>query len=82
VPSWNISNSQADAIMEREPNPLEKTFYHRLIQTQIGEALRARYDKERLSQPLPDRLLILLMRLDEQQSTERDGRPEQNKPDR
>ena len=42
--------------MEREPNPLEKTFYHRLIQTQIGEALRARYDKERLSQPLPDRL--------------------------
>jgi hypothetical protein len=68
--------------MQREPNPLEKTFCHRLIQTTIGEALRARYDRDRLSQPLPDRLLILLARLDEQQSTERDGRSEQNKPDR
>jgi hypothetical protein len=68
--------------MQREPNPLEKTFYPHLIQRTIGEALRARYDKDRLSQPLPDRLLLLLMRLDEQQSTERDGRPEQNKPDR
>ncbi len=68
--------------MEREPNPWEKTFYHRLIQTKIGEALRAEYDRDRLSQPLPDRLLTLLKRLEEQQSTEHGERPEQNTPGR
>jgi Anti-sigma factor NepR len=68
--------------MEREPNPLEKTFYNRLMQTKIGEALRAQYDKDFLSQPLPDRLVTLLLRLDQQQGTELDERRGQNKPDR
>jgi hypothetical protein len=37
-------------------------LYHRAIQKRIGEALWARHD---LSQPLPDRLRILLRQLDE-----------------
>jgi hypothetical protein len=68
--------------MEHEPKPFEKTFYHRLTQTKIGEALRALYDKDLLSQPLPDRLVTLLLQLDQQQGTALGERREQNKPDR
>jgi hypothetical protein len=38
------------------------TDFHRAIQKRIGETLSAGYD---LSQPLPDRILTLLDRLDE-----------------
>jgi hypothetical protein len=40
----------------------QKTFYHRLIQTSLGSALRANYD---LSEPLPDRLAKLLQEIDD-----------------
>jgi len=33
-------------MMEDERSPWEKTFYHRVIQTKIGEALRAQYDQK------------------------------------
>jgi len=47
--------------MSSEPDPWTKTFYHRVIQTKIGQALRAQHD---LSQPLPDKLSTLLTELD------------------
>lgn len=47
--------------MRNEGDPWKKTFYHRAIQTHIGRALRARHD---LSQPLPDELALLVMRID------------------
>jgi hypothetical protein len=47
--------------MQNEGDPWKKTFYHRAIQTHIGRALRARYD---LSQPMPDQLARLVMRID------------------
>jgi hypothetical protein len=46
-----------------EGDPWKVTYYHRVVQTRIGRALRERYD---LSQPLPDRLSRLLMQIDEQ----------------
>ena len=68
-------------VMERERNPWENTFSHRVIRTKIGQVLRAQYDQD-LAQPLPHRLLTLLMLLNEQQITDRDNRPEQYKPAR
>ena len=69
--------------MERERNAWDKTFYHRVIQTKIGQVLRAQYERDNLERPLPHRLLTLLMQLDEQQDTEgRERPPEQNKPAR
>ena len=47
--------------MQNEGDPWSKTFYHRAIQTHIGRALRARHD---LSQPMPDQLARLVMRID------------------
>ena len=47
--------------MRTQVDIFNKTFYHRAIQTHIGRALRARYD---LSQPLPDELAVLVMRVD------------------
>ena len=84
-PSLNVYNigklySWVD-VMERERNPWENTFYHRVIQTKIGQVLRAQYDQD-LAQPLPHRLLTILMQLNEQQNTDRDKRPEQKKPAR
>ena len=67
--------------MERERNVWEKTFYHRVIQTKIGQVLRAQYGQD-LAQPLPHRLLILLMQLNEPQNVERDKRCRHNKPPR
>ena len=55
-------------VMERERNVWDKTFYHRVIQSKIGDALRTQYDP--VSQPLPHRLLTLLMQLNEQHNTE------------
>jgi hypothetical protein len=57
---------RGEHVMER--NPWEKTFYHRVIQAKIGEALREQYDKDYASQPLPHGLLTLLMQLNEQQT--------------
>ena len=54
--------------MEDERSPWEKTFYHRVIQTRIGEVLRAQYDQKH--KPLPHRFLTLLMQLDEQQNAD------------
>jgi hypothetical protein len=70
-------------IMERERNHWEKIFSHRVIQTKIGQVLRAQYGQD-LAQPLPHthRLLTLLMLLNEQQNTDRDKRLEQTKPAR
>ena len=67
-------------MMERECNVWDKTFYHRVIQSKLGDALRTQYGP--VSAPLPDRLLTLLMQLDEQRNTECRQLPEQNKPDR
>jgi hypothetical protein len=47
--------------MHNQGDIFNKTFYHRAIQTHIGRALRARYD---LSQPLPDELALLVMRIE------------------
>jgi hypothetical protein len=77
----DVYKSWAD-IMGRERGPLEKTYYHRAIQTHIGRALRAHYGEDSFSQPLPDKLRTLLKQLDEQQSAESDKPPEQNRPDR
>ena len=55
-------------VMEDERSPWEKTFYHRVIQTKNGEALRAQYDQKH--KPLPHRFLTLLMQLDEQQNAD------------
>ncbi len=60
-------NSLGD-MMEDERSPWQKTFYHRVIQTKIGEALRAQYDQKH--KPLPHRFLTLLMQLDEQQNAD------------
>jgi hypothetical protein len=60
-------NSLGD-MMEDERSPWEKTFYHRVIQTKIGEALRAQYDQKH--KPLPHRFLTRLMQLDEQQNAD------------
>jgi hypothetical protein len=46
--------------MERERNIWEKSFYHRAIQSKIGQGLRAQYDQD-LARPLPHRLFTLLM---------------------
>jgi len=67
-------------VMERKRNPWEKPSHH-LIQTKIGQVLRARYEQD-LAQPLPHRLLTLLTQLNERQNTDRDKRPEQKKPAR
>ena len=67
-------------VMERKRNPWEKPSHH-LIQTKIGQVLRARYEHD-LAQPLPHRLLTLLTQLNERQNTDRDKRPEQKKPAR
>jgi len=69
--------------MERERNPWEKIFSHRVIRTKIGQVLRAQYGQD-LAQPLPHRLLTLLMLLNEQQNTDRDKRNDskQTKPAR
>jgi hypothetical protein len=48
--------------MHDEHDVWNTALYHRAIQKRIGEALSARHD---LSQPLPDRLRILLRQLDE-----------------
>jgi hypothetical protein len=68
-------------VMERERNPWENTFSPRIIQRKIGQVLKAQYDQD-LAQPLPHRLLTLLMQLNGQQITDRDKRPEWNKPAR
>jgi hypothetical protein len=63
-----------------ERNPWEKTFYHRVIQTKIGQGLRAQYDRDYLEQPLPHRLLTLLMQLNEPQNVAPGEPSEQSKP--
>jgi hypothetical protein len=68
--------------MNNERGAWNKTFYHRVIQTKIGQVLRAQYGRDYLAQPLPHRLLTLLMQLGEQQDTERSERLEQSKPPR
>jgi hypothetical protein len=64
--------------MRNEGDPWTKTFYHRAVQTHIGRALRARYD---LSQPLPDELAQLVMRIDgERSSTNENGETSASAP--
>ena len=59
--------------MEDERSPWEKTFYHRVSQTKIGEVLRAQYDQKH--KPLPHRFLTLLMQLDESKTPTRRRTP-------
>jgi hypothetical protein len=66
--------------MKDERNPRERTYYHRLIQTKIGEVLRAQYDQRR--KPMPHRFLTLLMRLGEKQNAHRNKGLDRNKPPR
>src|SRR5258705_11965305 len=70
-------NSLGD-MMEDERSPWEKTFYHRVIQTKIGEALRAQYDQKH--KPLPHRFLTRLMQLDEQQNPDAAKAPSRATP--
>jgi hypothetical protein len=46
----------------------EKTYYHRAMQTKIGQTLRAQYDLAQ--QPLPHRLFTILMQFDDSESTD------------
>jgi hypothetical protein len=48
--------------MRNQRDVWNTTFYHRAIRKRIGEALSAGYD---LSQPLPERVSVLLGQLDE-----------------
>jgi hypothetical protein len=48
--------------MQNERDVWNTTYFHRAIRKRIGEAFSAGYD---LSQPLPDKIRILLGRLDE-----------------
>ena len=66
--------------MEHERNVWDKTFHRGIIHSKIGDALRAQYDS--LSQPLPHRLLTLLIQLNEQRNTECGQHFEQSNPDR
>jgi len=66
--------------MAREYNAWDKTFYHRAIQTKIGQGLREQYDQD-LTMPLPHNLFTLVMQLGEQQRGPGE-RPERKKPDR
>jgi hypothetical protein len=50
-----------DEFVSHELNAWNKTFYHRAIQTKIGQGLRAQYD---LSPDLPQPILTLLTQLD------------------
>jgi hypothetical protein len=68
--------------MKQERSAWDETFYHHVIQTKIGQVLRAQYGRDYLAQPLPQRLLTLLMQLGEHQDTEGGEQPEQNKPAR
>jgi hypothetical protein len=63
----------AVTVMASERNPSEKTFYHRAIQTKIGQTLRMEYDRDQSAQALPHRLFTILLRMDEEQN---DGRLE------
>jgi hypothetical protein len=49
-------------VMRNERDVLNATLYHRAIRKRIGEELSARHD---LSQPLPDKLRILLAQFHE-----------------
>ena len=53
--------------MLHERDVWNTTFYHRVIQTKIGQALRAEYE---LPQELPHGILTLLMQLNAQQDEE------------
>ena len=66
--------------MTREYNAWDKTFYHRAIQTKIGQGLREQYDQD-LARPLPHNLFTLVMQLGEHQEREPGERPERKKPD-
>lgn len=63
----NEANSLGD-VMEDGHSPWEKTFYHRLIQTKIGEVLRVEYDQKH--KPLPHKFLTVLMQLDEKRNVD------------
>ena len=64
-----------------EGDPWKTTFYHRAIQTKIGQGLREQYDQD-MARPLPHNLFTLVMQLGEQQEREPGERPERKKPDR
>ena len=64
--------------MRNDGDIFNKTFYHRAIQTHIGRALRARYD---LSQPLPDQLALLVMRIDSTGRGTAENHDETNAPE-
>jgi len=63
--------------MAREYNAWDKTFYHRAIQTKIGQGLREQYDQD-LARFLPQKLSTLLTQLSEQENSER-GQPGRKK---
>jgi hypothetical protein len=51
--------------MQRERSAWNKTFFDRVIQTNIGQALKAQYDHQPEGRPLPRRLAALLEKIDE-----------------
>jgi hypothetical protein len=73
--------SEGRNAMAREYNAWDKTFYHRAIQTKIGQGLREQYDQD-LARPLPHNLFTLVMQLGGQQEREPGEWPGWKKPDR
>jgi hypothetical protein len=65
--------------MAGEGDVWNKTYYHRVIRTNIGSAMKMQYEKD-LARPLPHNLLTLLMQLTEQQNAKR--RPARKTPAR
>ena len=51
--------------MERKTDAWSSTFFDRAIPIDIGQTLKAMYDHEPEGQPLPQRLAILLAKIDE-----------------
>ena len=51
--------------MHRKLDAWSKTFFDRVMQTEIGRVLKAQFDHQLEGQPLPDRLAAALKKIDE-----------------
>jgi hypothetical protein len=65
--------------MQREPDGWNKTFFDRVIQANIGQALKAQYDHQMQGQPFPRRLAALLKKIDEREAEEKERGPRSRK---
>jgi hypothetical protein len=58
--------------MQRDPDGWNKTFFDRVIQANIGQALKAQYDHHMQGQPFPRRLAVLLKKIDQKETEEKE----------